>query len=172
MSSRDISILGLAASGKADKQIASELGLSLSTVRTYWGRIREKLGASTRAQAVGLYVRGQSSVSGGLPSTSRLATEKALDELPFWRAELDGRPLWANNLGTHWLRKFERDDWRDFSAETRKLLASAVRECATKKRPVTVKVKLRAFAEDVHFVFLPLPACENEAVVILVPPRA
>jgi DNA-binding NarL/FixJ family response regulator len=42
--------------GLRDKEIAQELGLSLSTVRTYVGSAVLKLGATTRVQAIGIYI--------------------------------------------------------------------------------------------------------------------
>ena len=44
--------MNLARQGLGDKQIALELGLSPDTVRTYWQRIRTKIGAGTRAEIV------------------------------------------------------------------------------------------------------------------------
>lgn len=57
MESRQLSrqeerVLALARQGLGDKQIAQELGLSPDTVRTYWQRIRTKVGAATRAEIV------------------------------------------------------------------------------------------------------------------------
>jgi DNA-binding CsgD family transcriptional regulator len=40
-----------------EEQIARELSLAPSTVKTYLRRAREKLGASTRSQAVGLAIQ-------------------------------------------------------------------------------------------------------------------
>jgi DNA-binding NarL/FixJ family response regulator len=56
LSPREVEILGHAANGLADKQIARQMGLQLSTVRTYWERAREKLGASNRTHAVSMLV--------------------------------------------------------------------------------------------------------------------
>jgi len=42
----------LAAMGKCDKEIARDLGVSLSTVRTYWERLRTKTGTRSRTHAV------------------------------------------------------------------------------------------------------------------------
>lgn len=39
-------------SGYNDKEVAHELNLSLDTVRTYWKRIRNKMGGQTRAQII------------------------------------------------------------------------------------------------------------------------
>jgi putative nucleotidyltransferase with HDIG domain len=52
MSSREIDVLRRLAKGMVYKQIASELGLSTSTVRTHLHNVYGKLGAMDRAQAV------------------------------------------------------------------------------------------------------------------------
>lgn len=43
-------VLDLARQGLGDKQIALELGLSADTVRTYWQRMRHKIGATNRTE--------------------------------------------------------------------------------------------------------------------------
>jgi PAS domain-containing protein len=43
--------------GLSDKEIARELGLALDTVRTYWQRIRVKVGGGTRAEIITLMAR-------------------------------------------------------------------------------------------------------------------
>jgi putative nucleotidyltransferase with HDIG domain len=52
MSSREIDVLRKLAKGMVYKQIASEMGLSTSTVRTHLHNVYKKLGAMDRAQAV------------------------------------------------------------------------------------------------------------------------
>lgn len=52
MSSRELDVLKRLAKGMVYKQIASELGLSTSTVRTHLHNVYGKLGAMDRAQAV------------------------------------------------------------------------------------------------------------------------
>lgn len=52
LSEREREIVHLASKGATDKEICSRLGLTLPTVRTYWERIRTKLGVSNRAHAV------------------------------------------------------------------------------------------------------------------------
>jgi DNA-binding CsgD family transcriptional regulator len=71
ISGREGAILELASNGKTDKQIASELGLSVGTIRTYWGRIRVKFSALTRAQAVGIYIRHRSTPQPPTPVTAK-----------------------------------------------------------------------------------------------------
>ena len=52
MSTREVDVLKRLAKGMVYKQIASELGLSTSTVRTHLHNVYGKLGAMDRAQAV------------------------------------------------------------------------------------------------------------------------
>src|SRR5690242_5927007 len=52
LSRQEEKVLFLARQGYADKQIAAELRLSADTVRTYWQRIRKKVGGQTRAEIV------------------------------------------------------------------------------------------------------------------------
>ena len=52
LSRQEEKVLAYARRGLGDKQIAAELGLSTDTVRTYWQRIRKKVGAGTRAEIV------------------------------------------------------------------------------------------------------------------------
>jgi DNA-binding CsgD family transcriptional regulator len=52
MSTREVDVLRRLAKGMVYKQIASELGLSTSTVRTHLHNVYGKLGAMDRAQAV------------------------------------------------------------------------------------------------------------------------
>ena len=57
LSQREADILIRAAHGRTDAQIAVVLGIRPTTVKFHWRRIFQKLGASTRAQAVGYAVR-------------------------------------------------------------------------------------------------------------------
>ncbi len=49
---REMEVLGLLASGRTNKEIAGELGLSEVTIKVYVGRLLQKLGAKDRTQAV------------------------------------------------------------------------------------------------------------------------
>lgn len=51
LSNREKQVLGLAAEGNADKQIAARLGLSKSTVSHHMSHIVKKLDVSNRTQA-------------------------------------------------------------------------------------------------------------------------
>ena len=52
LSPRQLQILRLAAEGLTDRQIALRTGLSEGTVRTYWERIRTRLDAKSRSEAI------------------------------------------------------------------------------------------------------------------------
>ncbi len=51
LSQQESRVLALAMSGRIDKQIATEMGISLGTVRVYWKRIRMKVGG-TRSEVI------------------------------------------------------------------------------------------------------------------------
>jgi two-component system nitrate/nitrite response regulator NarL len=57
LSGRERELLELAASGHNTMEIASRLHLSPNTVKTYWQRLYEKLGASDRASAMAEAIR-------------------------------------------------------------------------------------------------------------------
>jgi DNA-binding CsgD family transcriptional regulator len=57
LSARQRQILALVAEGATDNEIALRLGLSSTTVSQYMKKIRERLGACSRAHAVALALR-------------------------------------------------------------------------------------------------------------------
>ncbi len=52
LSGRENQVVLLAADGLTDKEIAKHLNLQVATIRTYWERIREKLGTANKAQSI------------------------------------------------------------------------------------------------------------------------
>lgn len=54
---REVQVLTLVADGRSNQQIASELGISLDTVKTHMSRIFQRLGVRDRAQAAAWAVR-------------------------------------------------------------------------------------------------------------------
>jgi two-component system, NarL family, response regulator len=54
---RELATLRLTADGKANKEIASELGISERTVKTHLGHLFEKLGVSSRTEAIRVATR-------------------------------------------------------------------------------------------------------------------
>jgi len=60
LSTREREVLDLAVLGRTDEQISQELRVSLSTVNSYWVRIRGKLGPLSRTELVGGVLRYES----------------------------------------------------------------------------------------------------------------
>jgi PAS domain S-box-containing protein len=56
LSPRELQLMKLAARGLTDQAIANELGISLATIATYWGRIRIKFGPLNRTELVANYL--------------------------------------------------------------------------------------------------------------------
>jgi len=56
LSKRECEVLTLGASGASDQEISHQLAVSVPTLRTYWLRIRDKLGAVNRTHAIALAV--------------------------------------------------------------------------------------------------------------------
>lgn len=57
MSARESEIVNLATQGLTDKEIALDLGIRFTSVKSHWARIRRKLQAANRAQVIALQVR-------------------------------------------------------------------------------------------------------------------
>lgn len=76
LSTREIETLELASNGLGDSEIASELQIAETSVRTYWARLRFKLGGITRNQAVAAYRRRISAVQ-----TAELENYRSLSKL-------------------------------------------------------------------------------------------
>lgn len=67
----------LAASGHTDKSIANQLGISLPTVGTYWGRIRIKFGPLSRTELVANWLQEEAlQVVDELKQNNRALLEK------------------------------------------------------------------------------------------------
>lgn len=61
LSPRETTVLAMASNGLTDRAIGADLGISVATVNTYWGRIRAKIGGGTRSELVAIYVRSLAS---------------------------------------------------------------------------------------------------------------
>lgn len=86
LSAQEAKVIELAADGNTDKGIANELGISPTTVITYWSRIRAKLGHHPRPELVAKYVELQSS---SLVETLKREVERREDELSQMSAHLE-----------------------------------------------------------------------------------
>lgn len=98
LSEREYQIAQLASEGLTDKEIARRINVSVTTIRTYWMRIRRKVRASNRAQAI---VRALDSRSSGPVAASVTASlqEHLLegDTLGVVAIDKDGELVAANN---------------------------------------------------------------------------
>jgi len=56
LSPREVDVLNYAAAGLIDKEIGVKIGVTLNTLRSYWGRIRGKVGEAPRAAIVAGFV--------------------------------------------------------------------------------------------------------------------
>ena len=90
LSGRERQILGLAASGMLDKNIAFELNISLNTLRTYWQRIRQKCGSVPRAALTASFVKGELYVGGAQVNVpgSTVALNSTEDPITLRRAAI------------------------------------------------------------------------------------
>ena len=78
LSRREREVLRLGATGATDQEISDRLSISVPTLRTYWLRIREKIGAVNRTHAIALAVAGPLAADEGDPQ--RRLLEKARSE--------------------------------------------------------------------------------------------
>lgn len=107
LSQREQDILALTMTGLADKEIAANLGISIHTVRTYWDRIREKVGKSTRAEVIseiGYRPSTDSTVSElrsklAEADSKRYQLEELLGRIPLlvWSCDVSGRIAYMND---------------------------------------------------------------------------
>lgn len=72
-------MLALAMSGRIDKQIATEMGISLGTVRVYWKRIRMKVGG-TRSEVIADLARSSLKLDFDDQRERAIQLERDLDE--------------------------------------------------------------------------------------------
>jgi PAS domain S-box-containing protein len=59
LSPREHQLLEMAVSGMTDQAMANNLGISIATVGTYWGRVRIKFGPFSRTELVALYLKDE-----------------------------------------------------------------------------------------------------------------
>jgi len=63
LSPRETQLLLMASEGHTDNAISLKLGISVATVNSYWVRIRSKLGAQSRTEAVAMALRTQAEIN-------------------------------------------------------------------------------------------------------------
>lgn len=113
LSEREHKILSLASKGLIDKEIAVQLDISLTTVRTYWDRLRAKLSASNRTHALAL----------ALPILLEIEREdrrqaedinrfivRTIEEVAIFTCDKAGR-ITSWNLGVQRLLGYTEEEW-------------------------------------------------------------
>lgn len=83
LSSQEERVIALSMEGLGDKEIAHALGLSFSTVRTYWKRIQTKIGGNTRAEVVASFARKGPELQ---LKVERALNERLQEEIAYRRA--------------------------------------------------------------------------------------
>jgi PAS domain S-box-containing protein len=106
LSQREDDVLSLSMAGLGDKEIAAALGLSIHTVRSYWDRIRNRVGKGTRAEVIAEVSRLRCEQSALSEADRRLAQaqakgaelEEILGQAPMivWACDPSGRITYAN----------------------------------------------------------------------------
>ncbi|MGV3616912.1 MAG: helix-turn-helix domain-containing protein [Fimbriimonas sp.] len=81
LSNREKEVLALASAGYVDKWIAARMGVTGNTLRTYWNRIRTKLGEVPRTALVAAYV--EDAMGGGEAATQTIPIDAE------WYIDLD-----------------------------------------------------------------------------------
>src|ERR1700686_2509183 len=74
LSPREAQGLQMAAHGFLEKEISAELGVSLNTLRTYWTRIRGKVGDAPRIALATAFVENRTA-----PAAPSVLTEESAD---------------------------------------------------------------------------------------------
>jgi DNA-binding CsgD family transcriptional regulator len=115
LSEREEEILRLAAQGLTDKAIAASIGVQISTVRTYWDRLKTKLDATNRTEAVARSLRPIPTDSGGASALGRFA-----ESIPYLFALVDGSGqvefanarwnVYFGSTASDWSRMIHPDD--------------------------------------------------------------
>jgi PAS domain S-box-containing protein len=93
LSPRERQLLKLAASGLTDTAISVRLGISETTVKTYWRRIREKLGRNSRTELVAMVLRSEIEKTLSVAREARAGVDVTNpNDARFYRLLLDNAP--------------------------------------------------------------------------------
>lgn len=93
LSTRERQLLRLAASGLTDVAIAHKLDISPTTVKTYWGRLRAKLGRSSRTELVAHVLREEAHrATCSLKAAASAGGAEALAQCNYYRLLVEHAP--------------------------------------------------------------------------------
>lgn len=93
LSPRETQLLLMASEGHTDNAISLKLGISVATVNSYWVRIRSKLGAQSRTEAVAMALRTQAETN---MRKLQLENERLAQDLAAATSDNPGGPLSAS----------------------------------------------------------------------------
>lgn len=98
LSPRERQLLEMATNGLTDQAIAKELGISLATVSTYWGRIRIKYGPLGRTEIVARFLRALMNRANAVLQGTEARFRKVLEASPMGiiLTDAEGAALYAN----------------------------------------------------------------------------
>lgn len=98
LSPRERQLLVMATNGLTDQGIAHELGISVATVSTYWGRVRIKFGPHPRTELVAQFMRSEMArVNEALSaSESRFRTVLEASPMGIILTDTAGKALYVN----------------------------------------------------------------------------
>lgn len=98
LSPRERQLLEMATNGLTDQAISKELGISLATVSTYWGRIRIKFGPLGRTEIVARFLKAlMSRATADLTaSEERMRTVLEASPVGIFLTDGEGRPVYVN----------------------------------------------------------------------------
>lgn len=99
LSPRERQLLVMATDGRTDQAIAGELGISLATVSTYWGRIRIKFGPLGRTEIVARYLRALMNRANAALKANEMRLRTVLEANPvgIFLTDADGLIVYMNS---------------------------------------------------------------------------
>lgn len=135
----------LAARGLTDRQIAGEIGLGEGTVRTYWERIRARLDARSRSEAIARVLGDEYRAA-----VEELALMRTiLMSLPqlVWTAEPNGAIDWTND----WFGRFSGRSVAEFLGAGCRTLMPDAEIAGSSERWRAAQETGKGYEADVHF---------------------
>jgi PAS domain S-box-containing protein len=91
LSARERQLVTSASQGLSDKEIAIRLGIGFGSVKTYWDRIRNKLGVRSRTEVMAVVLRDEYAATISQASTGFELLKSILDQSSFGLALADAK---------------------------------------------------------------------------------
>lgn len=176
-------ILGLAVKGLTDKEICRELGLSITTVRTHWTRLRRKLNVVNRAQAIAESMELESGAQLKLLQARIKAMHRSLNQkgLAVWEWHPESDSIIADELSMKMLNAMSEGEQmslveflKSVPPEDRALLSEHLRDgrvhsaegiCHRVKLPSTRQIQVRTKITRVATDDRPIVICTTETMI-------